>query len=111
MTEATPRNAKLGTFLGVFTPTVLTVLGVILFLRVGWLTAVGGIWGELAIVMLSNIITLKVQWVRNPDRIQKCKTKKGGDRYADKCKLIRARVLRDGDVASVHRRNWEPDAS
>ncbi|MGC6493553.1 MAG: Na-K-Cl cotransporter [Myxococcota bacterium] len=58
MTEATPRNAKLGTFLGVFTPTVLTILGVILFLRVGWLTAVGGIWGALAIVMLSNIITL-----------------------------------------------------
>jgi hypothetical protein len=26
----------LGTFLGVFTPSILTILGVVLFLRVGW---------------------------------------------------------------------------
>jgi hypothetical protein len=27
---------KLGTFLGVFTPTILTILGVIMYLRFGW---------------------------------------------------------------------------
>ena len=30
------QDEKLGTFLGVFTPSVLTILGVILYLRVGW---------------------------------------------------------------------------
>ncbi len=28
---------KLGTFIGVFTPTILTILGVIMYLRFGWL--------------------------------------------------------------------------
>lgn len=48
---------RLGTFLGVFTPTILTILGVILFLRVGWLAAVAGTWGTLVIVVLANAIT------------------------------------------------------
>ena len=29
-------NGSLGTFIGVFTPTVLTILGVIMYLRFGW---------------------------------------------------------------------------
>ncbi len=35
--EGAPRRSqKLGTFLGVFTPTILTILGVIMYLRFGW---------------------------------------------------------------------------
>ena len=48
----------LGTFLGVFTPTVLTILGVILYLRLGWVVGNAGVVGTLMIVALSHIITI-----------------------------------------------------
>ncbi len=38
-----PKDGKLGTFLGVFTPTVLTILGVIMYLRTGWVVAEVGL--------------------------------------------------------------------
>ena len=31
-----PKDQKFGTFGGVFTPNVLTILGIILYLRLGW---------------------------------------------------------------------------
>lgn len=49
---------KLGTFLGVFTPTVLTILGVILYLRAGWLVGHMGLVLALVIVVAANAITL-----------------------------------------------------
>ncbi|NNE43612.1 MAG: hypothetical protein HKN12_05350, partial [Gemmatimonadetes bacterium] len=49
---------KLGTFLGVFTPTVLTILGVIMYLRLGWVVGNVGLAGTLFIVLLANAITL-----------------------------------------------------
>ncbi len=49
---------KLGTFLGVFTPTVLTILGVILYLRTGWVVGQVGLLETLAIVVIANVITL-----------------------------------------------------
>ncbi len=49
---------RLGTFLGVFTPTVLTILGAMMYLRIGWVVGNGGLGGALAIVVLSNAITL-----------------------------------------------------
>ena len=39
-------SARFGTFGGVFTPNVLTILGLILFLRAGWLWARPGWWGR-----------------------------------------------------------------
>ena len=57
-TPETPAPARLGTFLGVFTPTVLTILGVIMFLRMGWVVGQVGIAGAIAIVVLANAITL-----------------------------------------------------
>ncbi|MFC1854019.1 hypothetical protein ACFL27_27860, partial [candidate division CSSED10-310 bacterium] len=51
-------DRKLGTFLGVFTPTILTVLGVIMYLRTGWLTGHLGLIQMLVIVTLANLITL-----------------------------------------------------
>ena len=49
---------KLGTFLGVFTPSMLTILGVILYLRIGWVVGNAGIVPTLVIVGLANSITL-----------------------------------------------------
>ncbi len=48
---------KLGTFVGVFTPTVLTILGVIMYLRFGWVVGHVGLWQTLLIVLLANAIT------------------------------------------------------
>ena len=49
---------KLGAFLGVFTPTVLTILGVIMYLRFGWLVGHFGLEGTILIVIIANLITL-----------------------------------------------------
>jgi len=49
---------KLGSFLGVFTPTILTILGVIMYLRFGWVTGHMGLARTLVIVVLANAITL-----------------------------------------------------
>lgn len=49
--------ARFGTFTGVFTPNVLTILGLILFLRIGFITAHAGLWHTLIIVMLANLIS------------------------------------------------------
>lgn len=52
------KNAKLGTFLGVFTPTILTILGVIMYLRFGWVVGQVGLFKTLLIVLLANLISL-----------------------------------------------------
>ncbi len=48
---------KLGTFVGVFTPTILTILGVIMYLRFGWLVGHLGLLRVLLVVLLANAIT------------------------------------------------------
>ena len=48
----------LGTFAGVFTPSVLTILGIILFLRLGYVTGSAGIGRTLLIIALANIISI-----------------------------------------------------
>ncbi len=57
--EAVSRGkaAGLGTFGGVFTPSILTILGVIMYLRFGWVVGNVGLIGTLAIVTLSTSIT------------------------------------------------------
>ena len=47
----------LSTFEGVFTPSILTILGVIMYLRFGWVVGNVGLIGTLAIVTLSTGIT------------------------------------------------------
>lgn len=49
---------RFGAFSGVFTPSILTILGVIMYLRLGWVTGQAGLLGALAIVALSHLITL-----------------------------------------------------
>ena len=47
----------LGTFAGVFTPSILTILGVIMYLRFGWVVGNVGLAGTLLIVTVSTGIT------------------------------------------------------
>ncbi|MGM0407007.1 MAG: Na-K-Cl cotransporter, partial [Bacteroidota bacterium] len=51
------KNAGLNTFGGVFTPSILTILGVIMYLRFGWVVGNVGLLGTLLIVTLSTLIT------------------------------------------------------
>ncbi len=51
------RGAGLGTFGGVFTPSILTILGVIMYLRFGWVVGNVGLVGALLIVTISTSIT------------------------------------------------------
>ena len=55
-TEATQRN-QFGTFGGVFTPCLLTILGVILFMRSNFVVGQAGIVGAVAILLLAKSIT------------------------------------------------------
>ncbi len=48
---------RFGMFSGVFVPNVLTILGIILFLRLGWVVGQVGLWGALVIVLLANAIS------------------------------------------------------
>ncbi|WP_305041742.1 hypothetical protein [Geoalkalibacter sp.] len=59
-TKAAPPGdgRKLGTFLGVFTPTILTILGVIMYLRFGWVVGNLGLAKTILVVLLANGITL-----------------------------------------------------
>jgi len=50
-------SKTLGMFLGVFTPTILTILGVIMYLRFGWVLGHVGLVQTLVIVALANAIT------------------------------------------------------
>ena len=50
-------TARFGTFAGVFTPNVLTILGIILFLRTGWVVGQAGLGGALVIILLANAIS------------------------------------------------------
>ncbi|PKH04552.1 amino acid permease [Psychromonas sp. MB-3u-54] len=49
---------KLGTFAGVFTPSILTILGLILFLRLGYLVGTGGLWQTLLIIFIAYTISI-----------------------------------------------------
>jgi len=58
--ESTPTKGrkKFGTFGGVFTPTLLTILGVIMYLREGWVIGNAGLLGGLLIIGLGFGITI-----------------------------------------------------
>ncbi|NQX76856.1 amino acid permease [Gilvibacter sp.] len=49
---------KFGTFGGVFTPTLLTILGVIMYLRMGWVVGNAGLLGAWLVIIISFLITL-----------------------------------------------------
>lgn len=49
---------KFGTFAGVFTPSILTILGVILYMRLGWVVGNAGLFGAIMIIILAHIIAV-----------------------------------------------------
>ena len=50
-------KGRFGTFGGVFTPCVLTILGVIMFMRAGYVTGYSGLWMGLVILGIAKLIT------------------------------------------------------
>ena len=50
-------SSGLGTFGGVYTPSILTILGVIMYLRFGWVVGNAGLFKTLLIVTISTAIT------------------------------------------------------
>jgi amino acid transporter len=49
---------RFGTFGGVFTPDVLTILGVIMYLRLGWVVGNAGFLGAVLIILLAKSVTI-----------------------------------------------------
>jgi len=49
---------KYGVFLGVFTPSILTILGVIMYQRFGWVVGNAGLFGAIGIVLLAHVISV-----------------------------------------------------
>jgi amino acid transporter len=73
-------RGTLGTFAGVFTPSVLTILGIILFLRLGYVVGSAGLAGALLIIALANAISVLTS-VSLSAIATNLKVKGGGDYY------------------------------
>ena len=56
--SAEKQGYAFGTFKGVYTPSVLTIFGVIMYLRFGWVLGNVGLPGTLLIVTIATSITL-----------------------------------------------------
>ena len=52
------RPSRFGTFSGVFTPDLLCILGVIMYLRLGWVVGNTGLLGALAIIIMAKAVTI-----------------------------------------------------
>ncbi|MBN1252039.1 MAG: amino acid permease [Bacteroidales bacterium] len=52
------KEKKFGVFAGVFTPSILTILGVIMYLRLGWVVGQGGLLMTLGIIFIAHIISV-----------------------------------------------------
>jgi len=49
---------KFGAFAGVFTPSLLTILGVIMYMRLGWVVGQAGLISALVIIVLAHVISI-----------------------------------------------------
>ena len=49
---------KFGAFAGVFTPSILTILGVIMYMRMGWVVGNAGLIGTIIIVLIAHVIAI-----------------------------------------------------
>jgi amino acid transporter len=52
------KTKKFGTFSGVFTPSILTILGVIMYLRLPWIVGQAGLFAALGIVLIAHLISI-----------------------------------------------------
>ncbi len=57
LVDSLPQPVKFGTFTGVFTPTLLTIFGVIMYVRVGWAVGNAGLLGTWLVMFLAMGIT------------------------------------------------------
>ncbi len=57
MAQPSDSSGKFGTFAGVFRPTVLTILGALLYLRQGWVVGHAGLGGFLLILVSMYVVT------------------------------------------------------
>src|SRR5210317_7695 len=73
-------GGTLGTFAGVFTPSILTILGIILFLRLGYVVGNAGLGFTLIILLLANGISVLTS-VSLAAIATNLKVKGGGDYY------------------------------
>ncbi|MFP4288734.1 MAG: hypothetical protein ACLFQS_05715 [Bacteroidales bacterium] len=48
---------KFGALSGVFTPSILTILGVIMYLRLPWIVGQAGLWATIGIILVAHIIS------------------------------------------------------
>ena len=78
--QAAPSQGKLGTFAGVFTPSILTILGIILFLRLGYVVGRSGLYAALLIILLANAISVLTSFSVSAIATN-LKVKAGGDYY------------------------------
>ncbi len=53
-----PEQKKFGTFAGVFTPSILTILGVIMYMRLGWVVGNAGLIGAIIIIVIAHVISV-----------------------------------------------------
>jgi len=79
-TEKSPTAGRLGTFAGVFTPSALTILGIILFLRLGYVVGAAGTARALVIIAMANIISILTSFSLSAVATN-LKVKGGGDYY------------------------------
>jgi amino acid transporter len=49
---------KFGAFAGVFTPSILTILGVIMYLRLGWVVGQAGLIAAILIIIVAHVISI-----------------------------------------------------
>ena len=52
------KKNKFGTFAGVFTPSILTILGVIMYMRLGWVVGNAGLLGAIVIIIIAHVIAI-----------------------------------------------------
>ena len=79
-TARVPVKGSLSTFSGVFTPSILTILGIILFLRLGYVVGSTGLFYTLIIITLANAISV-LTTVSLSAIATNIKVKGGGDYY------------------------------
>ncbi|MCG6860256.1 MAG: amino acid permease [Chromatiaceae bacterium] len=77
--SAVPRGT-LGTFAGVFTPSILTILGIILFMRMGYVVGSAGLSRALVILALANGISVLTSLSLSA-MATNLRVKRGGDYY------------------------------
>ena len=73
-------GGTLGTFGGVFTPSILTILGIILFLRLGYVVGSAGLGRALLIIGLANAISVLTTFSLSAISTN-LRVKGGGDYY------------------------------